>query len=225
MANRYLRGILTQEGERMKDLAILSSGKFEEYNSILEYFKGKDVKITCICTDFKSDVYDLAKAFENVKVQCVSAGELFKYFSENTFNLVAVRNCSEELKPPVLNTNKFINLHQSLLPSFSGNDALFRAFNSGVKVTGITVHYLTSNIDGGKIITQYPILISNLMHFDELQKETAALENKIYPIVIEKILQDKVFDFQDFLQTGRCHGSESCTQNCSSCKNCSDANN
>lgn len=206
----------------MKNLAVLSSGKFEEYSSILTYFKCKDVRITCICTDFKSDVYDLAKTYENVKTQCISGGELFTYFSRNMFDLVAVKNCNEELKPHVLNTNKFINIHQSLLPSFNGNDALFRAFNSGVKVTGITVHYLTSNIDVGKIITQYPILISNLMHFDELQRETVTLENKIYPIVIEKILEDKVFDFQDFLQAGGCHNSGNCARNCSSCGSCSE---
>ena len=198
----------------MKNLGILSSGGADEYKSIIERLSGQDVRITCINTDFKSDIFEFVKPLENVCAVCVGKEEFLSYFSENSFSLVAVRNCGAELPPQVINTNRFINIHQSLLPAFAGGDALFRAFNAGVKVSGVTVHYITANVDGYKIITQYPVLIPNLMHFDELQTEIVKLEDSIYPIVIEKILEDKVFDFQDLLPGYSCG---SCGSGCSGC--------
>ncbi len=204
----------------MKTLGILSSGRAEEYTAILEHLQGKDIAVTCINTDFKSDIFDYVKRYENVKAVCVGSDGMLQYFSENDFDLVAVRNCAVELKPQVINASRFIKVHPSLLPAFSGSDSLYRAFDAGVKVTGITVYYLSSTLEGGKIITQYPILIPNLMHYDELQKSVKALEDGIFPIVIEKILEDKVFDFQDLLPNQSRGGSTACGVGCSSCGGC-----
>lgn len=195
----------------MKNLGILSSGQAEEYLAILERLQGKDVTVTCINTDFKSDIFEYVKRYENVKAVCVGSDGMLQYFSENDFDLVAVRNCSVELKPQVINASRFVKVHPSLLPAFAGADAVYRAFDAGVKVTGITVHYLSANLEGGKIVTQYPILIPNLMHYDELQKSIKNLEDGIFPIVIEKILEDKVFDFQDLLPNKSCDGSGGCS--------------
>ncbi|MCH5226285.1 MAG: phosphoribosylglycinamide formyltransferase [Muribaculaceae bacterium] len=52
---------------------------------------------------------------------------------------------------------KIINIHPSLLPSFPGVDAIGQALNYGVKVFGITVHYVDQTLDGGKIISQAAI--------------------------------------------------------------------
>lgn len=53
--------------------------------------------------------------------------------------------------------NKIINIHPSLLPSFPGVDAIGQALNYGVKVFGVTVHYVDQTLDGGKIISQAAI--------------------------------------------------------------------
>lgn len=95
-----------------------------------------------------------------------------------------------------------VNLHPSLLPAFDCEDALREAFLAGVKVSGITVVY------HGKILAQYPVLIGTSTHFDEFEKEIHNLENLLYPIVIDKILKDEVFDFSDLI--GGCEGCRGC---------------
>ena len=55
--------------------------------------------------------------------------------------------------------NKIVNIHPSLLPSFKGLNAIDQALDYGVKVTGITTHYVDYNVDTGKIVDQVPIII------------------------------------------------------------------
>ena len=128
--------------------------------------------------------------------------------------MVAVCDYRKILQKEVFETNKFINIHGSLLPAFRGADEISRAFMAGVKVSGVTVHKLTEDIERDEIIAQYPILIENLTHFDEFEENIYKLEGMLYPIVIDKVLKDEVFDFSDFLTSGGCGGS------CGGCEGC-----
>ena len=53
--------------------------------------------------------------------------------------------------------DRIVNIHPSLLPSFPGVDAIGQALNYGVKVFGVTLHYVDRTLDGGKIISQAAI--------------------------------------------------------------------
>ena len=53
--------------------------------------------------------------------------------------------------------DRIVNIHPSLLPSFPGVDAIGQALNYGVKVFGVTIHYVDKTLDGGKIISQAAI--------------------------------------------------------------------
>jgi phosphoribosylglycinamide formyltransferase-1 len=61
-------------------------------------------------------------------------------------DLVVLAGFMRVLKPGFLNAfaGKIINLHPSLLPSFPGLDGIGQAFRRGVKITGCTVHYVTT---------------------------------------------------------------------------------
>ena len=109
---------------------------------------------------------------------------------------------------------KTINLHPSLLPSFKNNNAIKEAFLEGVKVSGITVHQVEENNFYGKILAQIPVLIGNDTHFDEFEAEIINLATKIYPKVIEKIINEEVFDFDDLFKNN-------CSGSCSNCGECS----
>lgn len=103
-----------------------------------------------------------------------------------------------------------INIHHSLLPAFSGEEPVKQAFLAGVKVTGITIYYTNPQ----KIIAQYPIIISNDAHFDDIEQELLYLEQTIYPIVIEKIINNEVFEIKDLLKSG------GCSSGCGGCGKC-----
>lgn len=53
--------------------------------------------------------------------------------------------------------NRIINIHPSLLPAFPGKDAIGQAMEHGVKVTGVTVHYVDAGMDTGTIIVQQAV--------------------------------------------------------------------
>lgn len=190
----------------MNRLAIMGSGRGSNFEAIVKYFKNKDVEITCI-----SDVEDalILKRAENLGVnyKYLPTEQNFEYFSRNKFDLVALAGYMQILPENVLDVmGRVINIHPSLLPSFKGKDAIQQAFLAGVKVSGVTVHYVDKDVDGGKIIAQYPVFIDNTMHLDEFEEEIHVIEHKLYPIVIEKVLEDKVFDFQDLMR-GKCGDS------------------
>jgi formyltetrahydrofolate deformylase len=50
--------------------------------------------------------------------------------------------------------NKIINIHPSLLPAFPGANAYRQAYERGVKIVGVTCHFVTPNLDEGPIIAQ-----------------------------------------------------------------------
>lgn len=201
----------------MKKIAIMGSADSSLFDAIVNYFKDKDVDIICLSDNLNSDIL---KSAENLGInhKYLPFEENAEYFATNDFSLIVLAGYTNLLPPEVLDCGKFINIHPSLLPAFKGKDALQRAFYAGVKVSGVTVHWVTSDIDGGKIIAQYPVMIGSLTHFDEFESEIHELEQLLYPIVIETILEDKVFDYQDLLKSS-CSGG-SCGKNCGGCGGC-----
>ncbi len=64
-------------------------------------------------------------------------------------------------------SNRIVNIHPSLLPAFPGLEAVAQALTAGVKVTGVTVHFVDEKIDHGPIIAQrtVPVLGRRQRHF------------------------------------------------------------
>ncbi len=197
----------------MFKVALLGSKSDYLIEAISNFFKDKDVDIVCLSNDEHSDFLQKAKSLD-LRYKYLSNEKNFEYFSSHNFDIVAVCGYDEILKEDVLKTGKFINIHESLLPAFKGDDALYRSFSAGVKVSGVTVHYLNDENFYGKIIAQYPVLIGNLTHFDEYKEEMYSVEKMLYPIVIDKLLKDEVFDFSDLINSNKC------TNSCNSCGGC-----
>ncbi|MDE6754169.1 MAG: phosphoribosylglycinamide formyltransferase [Muribaculaceae bacterium] len=82
---------------------------------------------------------------------------------------------------------RILNIHPSLLPAFKGADAVGQALAYGVKVFGVTVHYVDSSLDGGKIIAQAAIPYEGTDR-DDLEAMIHAREHIIYPEAINKVL-------------------------------------
>lgn len=189
----------------MKKIAVMGSGNGSNFEAIVKYFEGKDVDITCLSDNMNAYILERAKKL-GIKHQYLPFEENAEYFGARNFDLIVLAGYMRVLPKEVLELGKFVNIHPSLLPAFKGKDAISRAFSAGVKVSGVTVHHVTNELDGGKIIAQYPVLITNLMHFDEFEAEIHKVEHILYPKVIECILEDKVFDFPDLFEKG-CAGN------------------
>ncbi|HJH10843.1 MAG TPA: phosphoribosylglycinamide formyltransferase [Metalysinibacillus jejuensis] len=84
--------------------------------------------------------------------------------------------------------NRIVNIHPSLLPSFPGKDAIGQAIAHGVKVTGVTVHYVDEGMDTGPIIAQRAV---NIIEGDVEATEAAIhrVEHELYTEALNQILK------------------------------------
>ncbi len=98
------------------------------------------------------------------------------------------------VREPLLATfeNRVVNLHPALLPSFVGAHAIDDAFNRGVKVTGITVHFANEVYDNGPIIAQRALAIEEGWDVDTLEAHIHELEHELYPQVIQLLAEGRV---------------------------------
>ncbi len=84
---------------------------------------------------------------------------------------------------------RIINIHPSLLPAFPGAHAVEQAMEYGVKVFGITVHYVNQMVDGGRIIAQRAIPYEG-NDLDEFLPMLHAIEHELYPATIAQLLSE-----------------------------------
>ena len=88
--------------------------------------------------------------------------------------------------------DKVLNLHPALLPSFKGAHAIQDAFDAGVKVTGVTVHFANEDYDKGPIVAQEPVRVEEGMSIEELEANIHAVEHVLYPRVLRWIAEGRV---------------------------------
>jgi phosphoribosylglycinamide formyltransferase-1 len=93
---------------------------------------------------------------------------------------------------PSLEVSKVINIHPSLLPSFPGKNAYEQAFYSGVKMSGVTVHFVDSGIDTGPPILQdcFPRLENDSL--EDFIKRGLSLEHQLYRKALKLIIESRV---------------------------------
>jgi phosphoribosylglycinamide formyltransferase-1 len=92
--------------------------------------------------------------------------------------------------PPLLDgfRNRILNIHPSLLPAFPGLHAQRQALEHGVKITGATVHLVTSELDGGPILLQAAVPVNDDDTIESLSARILAEEHRIYPQAIAMML-------------------------------------
>ena len=85
--------------------------------------------------------------------------------------------------------NKIINLHPSMLPKYKGLHAIERALESGDSNTGVSVHYVNEELDGGEIIMQEEVPILPDDDIDSLTKAIQRREYYLLPRAIQHVKQ------------------------------------
>ena len=84
-------------------------------------------------------------------------------------------------------SGRIINIHPSLLPAFRGAQAVERAIEYGVKVFGITIHWVDATLDGGRIIAQKAFEYDG-DSAEEVHRIGQQIEHKLYVETIKKLL-------------------------------------
>lgn len=88
--------------------------------------------------------------------------------------------------------NRIMNIHPSILPSFPGTHGIRDAFEYGVKVTGVTVHFVDEGCDTGPIILQETVEINGNDTLDTLEEKIHKVEHKLFPKAIKLFAEGKL---------------------------------
>ncbi|EMA6343773.1 phosphoribosylglycinamide formyltransferase [Bacillus cytotoxicus] len=134
------------------------------------------------CFTFSAKAYESKKAFEK---------EILKKLREYEIDFVILAGYMRLIGPTLLEAygGKIINIHPSLLPSFPGKDAVGQALEAGVKVTGVTIHYVDAGMDTGPIIAQEAVQVSANDTRDNLQKKIQQVEHRLYIDTVNNIMK------------------------------------
>lgn len=88
--------------------------------------------------------------------------------------------------------DRVLNLHPALLPSFKGAHAIQEAFDAGVKVTGITVHFANEDYDKGPIVAQRAVEVREDDTLEALEARIHEAEHLLYPEVLRLVAEGRV---------------------------------
>lgn len=185
----------------MKKIAIFASGSGSNFEAIVNaYNNGELNAIPAICVCDRPGAYVIERAQRlNIPVIVVSSKDfvdkkayetfLYERLKELEIDLICLAGYMRLVGSVLLEgfSNKIINLHPSLLPSFKGAHAIRDSLEYGVKVFGITIHFVDETLDGGKIIAQssFPYDGNSL---EELELMIHRLEHEMYPQTINKVI-------------------------------------
>ena len=107
---------------------------------------------------------------------------------------VVMAGYMRKLTPVMLNAfpDRVLNLHPALLPSFKGAHAIQDAFDAGVKVTGVTVHFANEDYDKGPIVAQRAVEVREGDALEDLEARIHEVEHELYPYVLRLVAEGRV---------------------------------
>jgi phosphoribosylglycinamide formyltransferase-1 len=111
------------------------------------------------------------------------------WLAERAIDLIVLAGYMELLSASFVKRfrGRIINVHPALLPSFPGVDSVQQALDHGVKVTGVTVHFVDEGVDSGPIILQRAVEVPGSRHWADLEERIHAVEHELLPRTIELI--------------------------------------
>jgi phosphoribosylglycinamide formyltransferase 1 len=109
-------------------------------------------------------------------------------------DLVVLAGFMELLSPEFIErfAGRIVNVHPSLLPSFPGLEAIEQAVAHGVKVTGVTVHFVDEGVDTGTIVLQEALELSYPARIAEIEERVHGVEHRLLPRAVRLIAEGRV---------------------------------
>lgn len=107
---------------------------------------------------------------------------------------VVMAGYMRKLTPVMLDAfpDRVLNLHPALLPSFKGAHAIQDAWDAGVKVTGVTVHFANEDYDKGPIVAQRAVPVLETDDIESLEARIHEAEHVLYPEVLRLLAEGRV---------------------------------
>lgn len=190
----------------MNNIAIFASGSGTNAEKIIQYFKNKDNFKICLVLSNKKDAFVLQRA-KNHNIPIIyfnretynETEDLLTILKEFKIDLIALAGFLWLIPEYLINAfpNRIINIHPALLPKYGGKGMYGMkvhesVINNNENESGITIHYVNENYDEGQIIFQARCKVDKDDTPESLANKIHALEYEHFPIVIEKLLLNKI---------------------------------
>jgi len=186
-------------------IVVLASGGGTNLQAILDGLHGRDGIVVAGVGSDKPDAFALERA-RSAKVETgVFTRErhgdrltrdmaMADWIDSLDADLVVLAGYMQLVSPEFVGRfrGRIINVHPALLPSFPGLDAIGQAIEHGVRITGVTVHFVDEGTDTGPVILQRAVEIPANWEREELEEAIHAIEHEIYPEAIGMISQGRV---------------------------------
>ena len=182
-----------------KRLAVLASGFGSNLQAIIEQSQDLDIngEIVLVFSN-NENAYALERAKKyGIKSASFNPGqfesrqdydkELLALLKNEKIDLIVMAGYLLLVGQEIIRefSNRIINVHPALLPSFKGIHSIKDAFDYGVKVTGVTVHFVEEELDAGPIISQEVVIITEDDTIETLEEKIHRIEHKIYPLAVK----------------------------------------
>jgi len=189
-----------------RNIAIFASGRGTNFAAIVRAKRKGIIKANLsllVCDNPKAGVLSKAKR-AGVKILLVERenfpckkdfeNQILQNLKKEKIDLIVLAGFMRILSPDFVRKYKerIINIHPALLPSFKGTEAIKDAFDYGVKVTGVTVHFVDEKMDHGPIILQETVKIKEDDTLESLEEKIHKSEHRIYPQAIKLFLGGKL---------------------------------
>jgi phosphoribosylglycinamide formyltransferase-1 len=184
-------------------IVVLASGSGSNLQAILDRLHGRELVVVGVGSD-KPGAFALERATAAGVATSVFARAdyadrekrdeaMADWIESLDTDLVVLAGYMQLVSPAFVSRfrNRIVNVHPALLPSFPGLDAIGQAIEHGVKVTGVTVHFVDEGTDTGPVISQRAVEVPDGGR-DELEAAIHAVEHEIYPEAIGMIAQGRV---------------------------------
>lgn len=186
----------------MLNIAVCVSGGGTDLQSVIDACEAGKIngQIKLVISNRKN-AYALERAKKHgIKAEVIKdQKEILRRYEEEKIDLVILAGYLAIVSDEIIEKykNKMINIHPSLIPSFCGpgfygmhvHDAVFKR---GVKVSGCTVHFVSSEVDGGPIILQKAVDISDVKTPEEIQERVLVEEHKLLPKAVQLFCDGKL---------------------------------
>jgi phosphoribosylglycinamide formyltransferase-1 len=187
-------------------LGVLISGSGTNLENIARRIEEGEIpaRIAVVISD-REDAYGLVRA-RNHGLQTVFVDprsfpdrvsydrELVRILEENRVDLVVLAGYMRLVSPEFVEAfrNRILNIHPALLPSFPGTSGVADALAYGVKVTGVTVHFVDEGLDTGPIILQEAVPVLPDDDVESLHQRIHEVEYRLYPKAIRLFCQGRL---------------------------------
>lgn len=185
-------------------IAVLVSGSGTNLQALIDQVHGAEVEIVTVGAS-RSDAQGLQRAERaGIETGVFSLAEsgareardaaLGDWLEARGVQLVVLAGWMELLGPEFISrfAGRIINVHPSLLPAFAGLDAIEQAVEYGVKVTGVTIHYVDAGMDTGPVVLQEALGLSYPAAIADIEQRVHAVEHRLLPRAVRLIARGRV---------------------------------